>query len=581
MSKRRVWAPRATKVDLVTAHETLPMRPDSGGWWRIELKPPLESVDYAFSLDGGEPRPDPRSRFQPHGVHGFSRPVDFGIFKWTDANWRPPPLSAAIIYELHIGTFSDEGTFDSAIAKLEYLVDLGITHIELMPIAEYSGDRNWGYDGVDLFAPHHAYGGPAGLMRLVDACHSRGLAVIIDVVYNHFGPDGAYFAEFGPYLTDRYRTPWGAAINLDDAGSDEVRRFLCDSALAWLRDYHCDGLRIDAVHAIFDASAIHFLEQLASEVRLLEASVGKPIALIAESDLNQPAIVTPVEAGGYGINAQWNDDFHHAIHSLISDERSGYYMDFGTLAHLARAFTDIFVFTGQFSEFRHRKHGRPVKALSADRFVGFLQNHDQVGNRACGERLGHIVDLDLLQMAAAMLLTGPFTPMLFQGEEWNASSPFLYFTSYRDEALAEAVRKGRRAEFEHFHQVAEVPDPQALNTFARSKLRWDEREQGEHARTLSWYKCLIRLRRELKDLVDPRRESISVEYDESARWLLERRGHTFIAFNFAPERRTVPIPKCTSDVAEIVLASKSDVHVGIDAIELPPRTVAILVPKGR
>jgi maltooligosyltrehalose trehalohydrolase len=580
MSRRRVWAPRASRVDLVTAQETLPMESGSSGWWEIDLQPSLDSVDYAFSLDGGEPRPDPRARYQPNGVHGFSRPVDFSTFKWTDANWRAAPLSAAIIYELHIGTFTDEGTFDSAIEKLDYLVDLGITHIELMPIAEYSGDRNWGYDGVDLFAPHHAYGGPAGLMRLVDACHSRRLAVIIDVVYNHFGPDGAYFAEFGPYLTDRYRTPWGAAINLDDAGSDEVRRFLCDSALAWLRDYHCDGLRIDAVHAIFDASAIHFLEQLASEVRLLEASVGRPIALIAESDLNQPAIVTPLEAGGLGLDAQWNDDFHHALHSLISDERSGYYIDFGDLAHLAHAFTDIFVFAGQFSQFRQRRHGRPVKGLSGDRFVAFVQNHDQVGNRACGERLGHIVDLDLLQMAVAMLLTGPFAPMLFQGEEWNASSPFLYFTSYRDEELADAVRKGRRAEFKHFHQVAEVPDPQALDTFTRSKLHWDEREQQDHGRILTWYKSLITLRRELKDLVDPRRESISVAYDESARWLLERRGHCFLAFNFARERRMVHIPNDASD-AEIVLTSKGDVRLGTGMIDLPPRSVVILAPKDR
>jgi maltooligosyltrehalose trehalohydrolase len=580
VSKRRVWAPRASRVDLVTVDETLPMASDSRGWWEIELHPPLESVDYAFSLDGSDPRPDPRSRYQPSGVHGFSRPVDFATFKWTDTNWRPRPLSAAIIYELHIGTFTEDGTFDAAITRLDYLVDLGVTHVELMPIAEYSGDHNWGYDGVDLFAPHHAYGGPAGLMRLVDACHSRGLAVILDVVYNHFGPDGAYLAEFAPYLTERYRTPWGAAVNLDDAGSDEVRRFLCDSALAWLRDYHCDGLRIDAVHAIFDASAIHFLEQLASEVRLLEASVGRPIALIAESDLNQPAIVTPVEAGGRGLDAQWNDDFHHALHSLITNERSGYYADFGDLGHLAQAFSDIFVFAGQFSEFRQRSHGRPVKGLSADRFVAFVQNHDQVGNRACGERLGHIVDLDLLQMAVAALLTGPFTPMLFQGEEWNASSPFLYFTSYRDEALADAVRKGRRAEFQHFHQEIEVPDPQALDTFARSKLHWDERELKDHGHILNWYKSLIKLRRELRDLVDARRESISVDYDESARWLLERRGHCFVVFNFAPEWRGVHIPKDALG-AEIVLASKSEVRLIDGVIHLAPRSVAILAPRDR
>lgn len=580
MNLRRVWAPRANRVELVTAVEKLPMESRSGGWWQIELPSPLESADYAFSLDSGEPRPDPRSRYQPNGVNAFSRPVDFDAFEWTDKAWRPPPLSAAVIYELHIGTFTGEGTFEAAIARLDYLVELGVTHVELMPVAEYSGDHNWGYDGVDLFAPHHSYGGPIGLMRLVDACHSRGLAVIVDVVYNHLGPDGAYLAEFGPYFTDRHKTPWGAAINLDGSGSDEVRRFLCDSAIGWLCDYHCDGLRIDAVHAIYDSSAVHFLEQLHSEVHWLEASLGRPKVLIAESDLNQPAVVTPVEAGGYGLDAQWNDDFHHSLHTLITNERSGYYMDFGDLGHFARTVTNIFVLDGVFSNFRQRKHGRPVRGLSTDRFVGFIQNHDQIGNRALGERLGHLVDPDLLRMAAAAVLTGPFVPMLFQGEEWNASTPFLYFTSFRDEALAAAVRKGRREEFTQFHLTDAVPDPQDAHTFARSKLDWSERDANPHRDILNWYKSLIKLRRELKDLVDPRRDRLAVEYDESSRWLLMQRGDCSVTFNFGSERRMIDLPRNSTNL-EVVLSSKPEVHHTGNSIELPARTVAILAPRDR
>lgn len=578
MSTRRVWAPRASMVDLVTRRGSVPMEQVGGGWWSVELPSSLEKSDYAFSLDGGEPRPDPRSQFQPEGVHGFSRPVDFGSFSWTDQGWRPPPLSASIIYELHVGTFTMEGTFDGAISKLDQLVELGITHVELMPIAEYSGDRNWGYDGVDLFAPHHSYGGPMGLMRFVDACHARGLGVIIDVVYNHLGPDGAYLSLFGPYTTDRYRTPWGSAINLDGAESEEVRRFLCDNAVAWLRDYHCDGLRIDAVHAFFDMSAFHFLEQLRSEVRWLEASLGRSLVIIAESDLNQPALVTPPEAGGQGLDAQWNDDFHHAIHSLITTERAGYYIDFGSLEAFARSLTNVFVYDGKFSAFRRRNHGRPVGDLSAHRFVGFIQNHDQIGNRALGERLGQLVDVNLLKMAAAALFTGPFVPMLFQGEEWNASTPFLYFTGYSDRALGDAVRTGRRQEFAHIAEVKDVPDPQDRATFDRSKLNWAERDEEPHRDILNWYKSLVELRRHFRDFVDPDRRSLSVSYDEASRWLLIQRRRSVVLFNFGLEHISIPL-RNRGNQLKIALASQPESRIGVDHADIPGRTVTILVPE--
>jgi len=388
MNKLRVWAPKPAKVALEIANQRLPMRPDeSGGWWSIGTELAAPGVDYAFVLDGGKPLPDPRSPSQPGGVHGRSRVIDHGSFHWSDVHWNPPPLSSGIIYELHIGTFTPAGTFEAALERLSHLTELGVTHVELMPVAEFSGDRGWGYDGVDLYAPHHAYGGPDGLKRLVDGCHARGLAVILDVVYNHFGPSGNYLAQFGPYQTDHYRTPWGDAVNFDGRGSDEVRRFLCDNALMWLRDYHFDGLRLDAIHAIVDTSAVHFLEQLAREVAALQARLGRHLMLIAESNLNDPRIVRPIEAGGYGIDAQWSDDFHHALHALLTGEHSGYYQDFGYLSELKTAITDGFVYQGQFSQHRHRPHGTPSRHLPGERFIICSQNHDQVGNRAQGERL--------------------------------------------------------------------------------------------------------------------------------------------------------------------------------------------------
>jgi maltooligosyltrehalose trehalohydrolase len=535
-----VWAPQPREVTLLVNGDRAPMQREAHGWWWADrVRTPGDR--YGFLLDGEGPIPDPRSPFQPDGIHALSQHVGHE-FPWTDQRWQAPPLASAVIYELHIGTFTPEGTFDAAIERLSHLSDLGVTHLELMPVNEFSGTRGWGYDGVDLFAPHHAYGGPEGLKRFVNACHERGLAVLLDVVYNHLGPAGNYLAKFGPYFTEKYNTPWGPAVNLDDAGSHEVRRFFCDNALMWLRDYHFDGLRLDAVHAFVDASATHLLEQLAGEVDTLRAVSGRHLVLIAESDLNDPRVVRSREAYGYGMDAQWSDDFHHALHSALTGERAGYYADFGRLADLARAIHEVFVYAGRLSEHRGRPHGRPPHELPGWRFVVAAQNHDQIGNRAQGDRLTHLVGPDGLKIAAALLLTSPFVPMLFQGEEWGASSPFQYFTSHDDPELGKAVSEGRRREFGSFGWKPEdVPDPQDPTTFERSKLRWDEAAGGPHAELLEWYRTLIRLRRDTPALRDGAYSACRVEYDEDARWITVHRADVIVACNLAQEPRDVTL----------------------------------------
>ncbi|MCA1709617.1 MAG: malto-oligosyltrehalose trehalohydrolase, partial [Actinobacteria bacterium] len=401
MTQLRVWAPHARQVEAVGQRERVPFESTGDGWFSGTIS----FRDYRFSLDGGDPRPDPRSRWQPEGVHGPSRVVDHRCFEWTDQGWPGAHLPDAVIYELHVGTFTPEGTFDAVIGKLDHLVSLGVTAIELMPVNEFPGRRGWGYDGVDLYAPHSAYGGPESLKRLVDACHARGLAIIQDVVYNHLGPAGNYLREFGPYFTNRYSTPWGDAVNLDDRGSFEVRNFFIDNALGWLRNYHFDGLRLDAVHAIYDQSAIHFLEELSEKVDALESRLGRSLWLIAENDLNDPRIVRDRAAGGYGIDAQWSDDLHHSLHALLTKDATGYYADFGTIAHLAKALRQAFVYDGCFSQFRQRIHGRPPHGLAGHRFLGYLQTHDQVGNRAGGERSSQLMSHELLKVGAALVLT--------------------------------------------------------------------------------------------------------------------------------------------------------------------------------
>jgi maltooligosyltrehalose trehalohydrolase len=570
-----VWAPNAKAVEIELGGARFPMSARENGWWFVELGSVEPDTDYAFVLDGGRPLPDPRSPWQPRGVHGPSRLVDHSAFKWSDQNWQAGPLSAAVMYELHVGTFTPEGTFRGAVDKLGHLVELGVTHIELMPVAEFSGSRGWGYDGADLYAPHHAYGGPAELKRLVNACHERGLAVILDVVYNHLGPAGNYLPSFGPYFTEGHATPWGPAINFDGPDSDEVRQFFCDNALMWLRDYHFDGLRLDAVHAIVDTSAIHFLEQLACEVAELEAQSGRHLALIAESDLNDPRVVRPWDVGGYGMRAQWSDDFHHALHTVLTGERDGYYADFGSLADLAKALERVFVYDGRYSAFRRRVHGRPATGLSGHSFLGYAQNHDQVGNRARGERSSHLLDVRRLKIAAALVLTAPFIPMLFQGEEWGASSPFLYFTDHKDPELGRAVTEGRRREFGQFAAHAEdVPDPQAPGTFERSKLVWAERSKEPHAALLDWHRRLIRLRDEVPGLSDGRLGRVKVAFDERARWLVVRRGELAVICNLAGSAQRVPASIGLD--TRLLLASDDPVRFTSDAVELPTDSVAVL-----
>lgn len=526
----RVWAPAASKVELITGNQRHAMLETGGGWWCSDFVSSPDS-DYSFSLDGATPLPDPRSEFQPYGVHGPSRIVDHAVFNWTDANWRGKPWREAVVYELHIGTFTPEGTFDAAIAHLGHLTDLGFTHVELMPVAEFSGDWGWGYDGVDLFAPHFVYGGPDGLKRFVNACHERGLAVLLDVVYNHFGPSGNYWNRFGPYTSERHHTPWGAAVNLDGPDSYEVRRFFCDNALMWLRDYHMDGLRLDAVHTLIDTSPVHFIQQLTSEVDALELQLDRPLVIIGESDLNDVRIVQDRKAGGLGLDAQWSDDFHHALHVLLTGEASGYYADFAGFSALAKAITGAFVYDGAFSVYRNRAHGTSAAGVAPDRFLIYAQTHDQVGNRAVGERTSHLLNPTRLKIAAALPLLLPYVPMIFQGEEWGASTPFLYFSNHREDWLATAVSKGRQSEFNAFGwRPEDVPDPQDPATFERSKLNWSEIATDPHHEIIDWYCHMIGLRKHI-----PPDAPVKVDFDEHERWMQIERGPLKMRFTLSPD----------------------------------------------
>ena len=569
----RVWAPLPKKVEVRVGAEKFPMDAQADGWWSVEILSAKVGDDYGFILDGEGPFPDPCSASQPDGVHKLSRVVDQNKFRWTDKNWQSPPLASAIIYELHLGTFTLAGTFLSAIEKLDHLVALGVTHVELMPVVEFPGNHGWGYDGVDLFAPHHAYGAPDDLKKLVDACHARGLGAILDVVYNHLGPSGNYLAKFAPYFTKKYAPTWGEALNYDGADSENVRRFFCDNALMWLRDFHFDGLRLDAVHAIYDLSAQHFLEQLKLEVEQLSAQTSRHLFLIPESDLNDPRLLWPRERGGFNLDAQWSDDFHHALHSVLTGEKNGYYSDFGKLENLANALQKAFVFDGNFSAHRRRKHGRSVENLSGHCFVGYLQNHDQVGNRAQGERSSALMSVGKLKIGAVLVLTSPFVPMLFQGEEWGAATPFLYFTDYQEPELAAAVGEGRCKEFAAFGwKPEEVLHPQARETFERSKLNWNELAKNSHAEILEWHKQLLRLRRAESSLTDGRLNGVKINYDELTRWLVMERGPVSVACNFSAHSRRIPLRVGTH---RTLLTSEPGINAVSGGVILRPESVAL------
>jgi maltooligosyltrehalose trehalohydrolase len=569
VSGLRVWAPAAQTLDAIVDGRRMPLAAEEGGWWALDEELP-PGTDYAFSLDGGDPLPDPRSAWQPAGIDGPSRTVDHDAFGWTDAGWRAPPLGSGAMYEAHIGTFTPEGTFDAAIERLADLARLGITHLELLPVAEFGGGRGWGYDGVDLYAPHHAYGGPEGLKRLVNAAHAIGLAVILDVVYNHLGPAGNHLARFGPYFTDRYATPWGDAINFDDRGSHEVRSYVVENALMWLSAYHVDGLRLDATHAIFDTSALNILEELAGAVDRLELAVGRPLVVIAESDRNDPRLVRSVDAGGYGLDAQWNDDFHHALHALLSGERGGYYADFGGMDQLADALEYGWVFRGEYQPGREARQGREPIGVPGDRFVGFIQNHDQVGNRAVGDRFVELAGVGRARIAAALVLTAPFVPLVFQGEEWAASTPFQYFTDHADPELGASVRRGRQAEFAAFGwDPATVPDPQDPATHARSVLRWEERGSGRHADMLEWYRALLALRQATPDLLDPALTAVRCRHDADAGWFVMERGAILVAFSLAQEPLELEVS------GELLLASEPGVTLDDGRLRLVPDAVAV------
>jgi len=585
-----VFAPSAGTVEvrlLSPGERVVLLERDDLGYHHGVVDGVKPGARYLYRLDGGKELPDPASRFQPQGVHGPSMVIDPDAFSWMDLEWRGIPLSSYILYELHVGTYTPAGTFDAIIPRLDSLAELGVTALELMPVSQFPGRRNWGYDGVYPFAVQESYGGPEGLKRLVDACHRRGLAVVLDVVYNHLGPEGNHFSDFGPYFNDRYRTPWGPAVNFDGPHSDEVRRYFQENALRWLREFRVDALRLDAIHGIMDFSASPFLAQLAEAVGDLRKEEGRMIYLIPESDLNDSRIVTPRNAGGYGLDAQWNDDFHHAIHALLTGERDGYYGDFGGIGHLARAFTDRFVYSGQYSTYRKRRHGNPARHLPAERFVVFAQNHDQVGNRMRGDRLSRLVSFESLKLAAGVVLLSPFLPLLFMGEEYGEVAPFLYFVHHDDEGLIEAVRKGRKEEFAAFGWVGEPPDPQDEGTFLRSRPDHALRGTGGHAVLLELHRELIRIRKTDPVLRRTDREGMEVVPFEKERalFILRRDGsaRTAAVFHFGDVPAYLPLP-LPGEGWEKVLDS-ADVRWGGPGGEAPerqdPRAESVLAVRPR
>ena len=577
MSTPALWSPYASSVELVTATGRTPMTRSEDAWWTCEVE--LGHGDrYAFSIDGGDPRPDPRGAALPDGPHGWSAWFDADAFEWTDGSWTGRDLAGSVIYETHVGTFTPEGTLDSAVERLPHLVDLGVDVVELLPVGSFPGQHNWGYDGVAPYSVHEPYGGPAALQRFVDAAHGHGLAVCLDVVYNHLGPDGNYLGEVGPYFTDKHATPWGQGLNLDGPDSDEIRRWVLDNVQRWLRDFHIDGLRLDAVHELHDESALHVLEEMAREVDELAAATGRSLWLVAESDRNDPRTVTPrgdgLAVGGQGLDGQWADDIHHALHVALTGETQGYYGDFAGPEALTKVLGTPFFHDGTYSSFRGRRHGRPVDPATVPgwRFVASLQTHDQVGNRALGDRLsGAQLDLDpgVLAGGAAILLTSPYTPMLFMGEEWGARTPWQFFTDHTNPEIARLTAEGRRGEFaSHGWDADDVPDPQDPATFASSKLDWSEPATAPHDRLLGWYRDLLALRRSEPDLRDARLGTAEVSW--VGRRLSVRRGGHLVLVNLSDEPWDVDVS------GEVVLSWAPDVVVQDGRVSVPERSPVVL-----
>ncbi|MDD2852661.1 MAG: malto-oligosyltrehalose trehalohydrolase [Desulfuromonadaceae bacterium] len=557
----RVWAPRVREVAVIILDNSLPPVPlsaEADGYFSGIVTGAGAGSRYRYLLDGSAERPDPASHYQPNGVHGPSQIVDNHAFHWSDNAWSGIPLEQYIIYELHVGTFTPNGTFDSVISRLDYLCDLGITAVELMPVAQFPGERNWGYDGVYPFAPQNSYGGPDALKRLIDTCHRKGLAVILDVVYNHLGPEGNYLHAFGPYFTDRYRTPWGEAVNFDGPDSDPVRHYFITNALYWITDYHVDALRLDAIHGIYDFGARHILQEMTETVHRQAAALGQTVHVIAESDLNDVRVITPLQSGGLGLDAQWCDDFHHSLRSLLTGETDGYYRDFGHLENLAKALQQGFVLSGEYSVFRMRKHGSSAEDVPPCRLVVFSQNHDQVGNRMCGERLGEHLTSQQLKLAAATVLLSPYLPLLFMGEEYAALAPFPYFVSHGDANLVEGVRRGRKEEFAAFKKQGIPPDPQAEATFLSAKLNPGQLATGEQRDILDFYRTLIRLRKECALLAELSRDAIQIMVNEEEMVLTMIRtsnsDEITCLFNFSDQVRVIR-PSQASGTMRILLDS--------------------------
>ncbi|MEW6365089.1 MAG: malto-oligosyltrehalose trehalohydrolase [Acidobacteriota bacterium] len=545
-----MWAPRRTRVELHVlspAERIVEMHRQEHGYFHASLDSADPGSLYCYRLDGGSQRADPASHFQPAGIDGPSEIIDHAAFRWHDSGWPGRPLEDYVLYELHVGTYSPEGTFDAIIPHLDDMAGLGVTAVELMPVAQFPGERNWGYDGVFPFAVQNSYGGPTGLKRLVDECHRRGLAVVLDVVYNHLGPEGNYLHEFGPYFSERHRTPWGDVLNFDGPESDHVRRFFVENGLYWIREYHVDALRLDAIHSIVDASARPFLQELTEAVHDLGRNEHRRVFLIAESASNDPGVLAPASAGGLGFDAQWNDDFHHAIHTVLTGERGGYYQDFGRLEQLAKGLSEGFIFTGEYSCYRRRRHGAPLRDVDKRRLVVFLQNHDQIGNRARGDRLSRQLDIEQLKLGAAFIILSPYIPLLFMGEEYGETAPFQYFVSHGDPQLIEEVRRGRQKEFASFGWNEAIPDPADLSTYLESKLKHHVRPEPVHGALRAFYRELLRIRREHTAIGSRNggRVEAAVESDELL-WLSrgsDDRG-VFAVYHFGATaaERSVPVP---------------------------------------